>query len=84
MAKKKLELAQAREKGREDQEYIDKINKKNDDLNFELLKRQEASAEKNRKLSQLKAELLEARQKYCTDTPGKTSGLSLLGKRAGN
>ena len=53
-------------------------------MSFELLKKQEASAEKTRKMSQLKAELLEARQRHHTDTPVKVNGLSLLGKRAGN
>ena len=50
MATKKLELAQAREKLREEEENREKRNKKIEDLNFELIKKQEASAEKTKKM----------------------------------
>ena len=84
MATKKLELAQAREKLREEEENREKRNKKIDDLNFELHKKQEASAEMTLKMCQLEAELLEARQRLCFESPSKTNGLSLLGKRNRN
>jgi len=58
LTEKKLEIAQVREKLRDEEANREKRNKKIDDLNSELLKKQEASAEKKQQICKLRAELL--------------------------